>query len=391
MVLKSSYELPNAYASQAIKKTIEKLGLHSYKLGAVEKLGGVATAPIAVRIDDVRLVVKIHPEIVPLEIAALKTVSEIVPVLAPTVLYADAQKGILVMPFYPWPTLHEIILQDFPVSVKKQTFRLCYSGLINVLYEATIQLGHTDPYEAYMKRIVGRLTTWENSGEVLAFGDVIIEPKELLGKTICINSCELERARNLIAQIGVYAQSFACNYKVGIHGDPILPNFLCQSYPPYSYKLIDWPNYAKNDPGIDLGKIIHWNRMYRFFYQWWKEGKHEEYTKSELKLEVEKTSTRIEVYYDLPTTDLASELDIILSRLFSDFGSRHHDENWALRMKLGKVRADLGSVGIWQPYQTYKLVLFTEGMLTLHRLMNGSKGKGGDEDSSLSINVLGKD
>lgn len=390
-MLESSFGLPYAYANQAIKKTIEKLGLRSYKRGAIEKLGGVATAPLVVKVDDVKFVVKIHPEIVPLEIRALKCISQIVPVLAPKVLYADVQKGILVMPFYPWPTLHEIIWQDFPRSVKEQTFGLCYSGLINVLYEATMQLGHTDPYEAYMNRIVSRLATWENSGELLTFGDVVIEPKELLEKNICINGFDLVRARNLIAQLGVYARRFTCTYKVGTHGDPILPNFLCEFYPPYRYKLIDWPNYTKNDPGIDLGKILHWNHVYGRLYQWWKEGKQEDYIRSELKLEVKKTSNRIEVYYDFPSSDLVSELDTMLTRLFKDFGTRHNDKNWPSRMKLGKVRADLGSVGIWQPYPTYKLVLFIEGILTLHRLMSESKVKGGDEDASLSIRVLDKD
>jgi len=373
-------ELPNAYVKQAIKKTMEKLGLQYYTRSTIEKLGGVATAPLAIKVDDIKFVVKIHPEIVPLEIRALKTVNRLVPVLAPKILYSDVQKGILVMPYYPWPTLHEIIWQDFPMNVKQQTFRMCYSGLINVLYEATLQPGNTDPYDAYVRRIVGRLADWENSREVLRFGDVVIEPKELMENNLHVNNHKLGRARNLVAQLGIFAQAFSCRYKVGIHGDPILPNFLCQPYPPYIYKIIDWPNFRMNDPSIDLGKILHWNHVYGRLYQWWNEGRQEDYIKSELKLEVEKTANGLEVHYDIPNLRMVDQLDNMLMNLFKDFGARHNDRNWQARMKLGKVRADLGSVGIWQPSTTYKLVLFIEGMLTLENLIAELKVGGGEKN-----------
>lgn len=99
----------------------------SIKIVGFKRLGGSVANTFIVDLHGVRFALKHDPDTVPAEIKNLKFLGKRFPEFFHKLLHYDLKQGIMLMPYYPYPTLHEIIMDPkIPDSVKLKCFKRAY-------------------------------------------------------------------------------------------------------------------------------------------------------------------------------------------------------------------------------------------------------------------------
>jgi hypothetical protein len=357
-----------------VRDFFSRLGFppESVKIHGFRRLSGSVASTFIVDMGGLKLVLKHDPETVPTEVSALKALSGRFPQYFPKLLHSDKKQGMLLLPYYPYPTLHDVLTDPhIPNSVKLKCFRRVYEVLNLVIYESSKIDGIPDPAAIHLKRINDRVQEWANREGM----------PELLKKRLKINGAEIEKNfLELTNQLMEHLSRFICRYKVITLGDEHPKNVLVGLSPPGSRIIFfDLPNVNLDgeDPAKGWGKVIHWLIVYGYkLYPLNSCGlmgeELDERVKEELKLEIHDDEDKIELNYELLPMPLASELNEVFRDIVRDFAQRVNDREWQLRLLLGWARADLGGV-VHQKSRYLSLVLFAEGtkrLWELCRLLN---------------------
>lgn len=366
--------LKKVYKSSVLK-FFEKLGFppESIIINGFIPLVGLVANTFVVDLGGLKLVIKHDPATVPLEIKCLKVLGKKFPDFFPKLVDYDERLGVMLMPYYPMKTLHEIVMDpQLPKSVKLRCFERAVSVLINVIYEGTLREGVTDPHSVHLERIA-RVYKWANENNA----------EGLLKKQIYVNGAHIGSFCELMEGLTQHEGDLISNYKTFVLGDEHLANILCSLTPPASRIIfIDLPNAAEEDPAKGWGKIVHWIQVFgALFDKLFAECRNDlissdlrrksldELVKKTTHFRLKETNQSVKMFYKLPIMPLADEMMRVLEENIKQFAERRNDQRWSIRYFLGWARADLGGL-VHQRSYTLSLILLAEGMQRLKRVYN---------------------
>lgn len=336
----------------------------SVKIYGFKRLSGSVANTFLVDLHGLKLVLKHDPATVPREIKALKALNKKFPDFFPKLLHYDRKQGIMLMPYYPYPTLHEIVTDPrLPDSVKLRCFKRAYQVLHCVIYEGTLSEGIPDPRSVHIRRIE-RAYSWANRESM----------KGLVKKQIRVDGVSLGTFLDLMDNLARHQDLLICLYKTIILGDEHLKNILVSLSPPGSRIIFfDLPNVNLDgeEPAKGWGKVIQWimvgYRLYELNSSSLEGEELDKKVKEALNLSMEEQKEIVKISYELPPMPLADKLKKAFEDIVKDFAKRHSDQRWKLRLLLGEARANFGAV-IHQRSPYLSIVLFAEGMKRLKEL-----------------------
>lgn len=329
-----------------------------------KRLSGSVANTLLVDLHGLSLVLKHDPATVPREIKALKALNKKFPDYFPKLLHYDQKQGILLMPFYPYLTLHEMIMDpEIPDSVKIRCFKRAYEVLHFVIYESTLREGISDPIDVHIRRIE-RAYRWADRKGM----------RELVKKEIKVDGQSLgtflEHMDNLMRRL----DQLICYYRTIILGDEHLKNILVSLSPPGSRIIFfDLPNVNLDgeEPAKGWAKILQWimvgHKIYELNSSSLEGEELDKKVKETLNLSIEPREETVEISYELYPMPLANKLKEVFEGIVNGFAKRHDDQRWKLRLLLGEARANFGAV-IHQRSKYLSIILFVEGMKNLKEL-----------------------